>query len=275
MYEKLEKLLDYFKSQYGEEFVKELTDDDHYAMQFIPKGCTYVRYSKNDKHKFPYGLIYHDGNQEVFKLTPYGVKIEILHDMKESGLANIQEEKDYKFETYTTEHEWQKHFKAQAIKYVNEFDHKKWFYIAGETGAGKSHLCTSIVFGLASKGISTRYISYPEFLSRMRNNIASAGDMIVGVKNADVLYIDDFLKTIGNTGEVTTFEGRQIIDLVWYRFNNNMPTIISTELKLSQLENIDSALRGRILEASGEFVLQAHGKEKDYRLKSFKNKEKQ
>lgn len=269
MYEKLETLLKKYEAKHGE-FVSELNDYDHYAMKYVPKDCEYISYRKNDKHPLPFAVIYHDGYQEVFKNTPYGIRRNILNDMRDSGLANIQEDKDYSFDSYIATEEWQKHFKSLAQNYVQNFNKKDWFYVSGETGAGKSHLCTSIVFGLASKGIGARYISYPQFLSRMRNNIESAGDMLESVKRAEVLYIDDFLKSVGNSGNVTDFEGRQIIDLMWHRYNNSLPTIISTELKLSQVEEIDKALRGRVTEMAKGYVLQAHGEDKDYRLKQFK-----
>ena len=66
------------------------------------------------------------------------------------------------------------------------------------------------------------------------------------LKNADVLYIDDFLK-----GKVRDADFNLAFELLNYRYTQpSKRTIISTELDLPALRKIDEALARRIIERS-------------------------
>jgi hypothetical protein len=71
--------------------------------------------------------------------------------------------------------------------------------------------------------------------------------LMSNVKNAGVLYIDDFFKTrsgegISNADVNTTFK------IINHRYNEQLPTVISSELSINEIATIDEALGSRIAE---------------------------
>ena len=87
------------------------------------------------------------------------------------------------------------------------------------------------------------------------------------LKNIEVLYLDDFFKV--EQGKLPT---QSDVNIAWeilnFRYNKNLKTIISTELLLADIENIDESTAGRIIEkATREFCVNI-GKDKSW----FQNK---
>lgn len=269
MYEKLTKRLKNYEEKHGIEYVQSFNEFDKYAMSFLKEDEEYVGYRKNDKDALPYAIIFKDEyGQELYKHSPYGIKKNILVDMQNDGLANLQEIKGYSFENYQTKNQWQKDILNGAKRFVSDPE-RLWFYIGGETGAGKTHICTSIVFGLASKGLTSKYISWTNFMALLRNDLNNAGERINIVKKQPILYIDDFFKTGKNfeVEKVRDYDSEIARDILWYRYDKNLPTIISTEVTLQELSRINDALVGRINENAKGYVFQPLGKDKNWRMK--------
>lgn len=269
MYKKLEERLKEYELKHGTDYVKSFNDFDKYAMSFLKDDEEYVSYRKNEKDKLPYGIVFKDKhNQEIYKDTPYGIKKNILVDMQNDGLANLQDIKGYSFKNYQTQNKWQEDILKGAKKFVDD-PNRLWFYIGGETGAGKTHICTSIVFGLASKGLTSKYISWTNFMAIVRNDLNNAGEKINIVKKQPILYIDDFFKTGKNfdVEKVRDYDTEIARDIIWYRYDKNLPTIISTEVTLQELSKINDAMVGRINENAKGYIFQPLGKDKNWRMK--------
>lgn len=80
---------------------------------------------------------------------------------------------------------------------------------------------------------------------------------------ADVLYIDDFFK-----GKISETDKTLAFDIINYRYNNSLVTIISSELLLQELIDVDAAIAGRIKQMSADYIVQiAYDDERNYRLK--------
>lgn len=83
------------------------------------------------------------------------------------------------------------------------------------------------------------------------------------LQTAEVLYLDDLFK-----GSQTDFDVKNIAyDIINYRYNNNLTTIISSEYMLNELLDIDSAIAGRIKQRAKEFLFEIKGKENNYRMR--------
>ena len=88
--------------------------------------------------------------------------------IKKSGLeANF---KKYTFDNYNATESWQKHIKKLAMEYVKE---PKWFYIAGQVGSGKTHICTAISSALIEKGYDFKYFDYAHDMPRLQRDLKS------------------------------------------------------------------------------------------------------
>lgn len=175
-----------------------------------------------------------------------------INRIKKSGISKLMQR--YNFESFRTENDWQKYIKEKAIEYAqNPTD---WFFIGGQSGCGKTHICTAIVGSLLEQGKSARYMLWGDEITAIKQSVTNSGQyerLTNSLKNAEILYIDDFFKTragdsVSNADVNTTFK------IINHRYNEQLPTLISSELSIKEIAGIDEALGGRISE-----MTRAHG----------------
>jgi DNA replication protein DnaC len=155
---------------------------------------------------------------------------------------------------------------AKAKEYVGE--PKGWFYMGGQVGCGKTHICTSIVRELIEAGNEARYMLWREVSTKLKacvNNPEEYAGIIEPLKTVKVLYIDDFWKT--NTDKPTTADANLAFEILNARYNRkDLITIISSEYYLCELADIDEAVGSRIYERAKENRLDiARDKSRNYR----------
>ena len=80
-------------------------------------------------------------------------------------------------------------------------------------------------------------------------------------KNAKVLLIDDLFK-----GSISKSDINIMFELINYRYFNKLPVIVSTELSIENLVNIDEALGSRLIEMSKYFLVGIRNKKLNYRI---------
>lgn len=165
------------------------------------------------------------------------------------------------FDTYKAESNWQEDVLKKAKAFVVN---GKWFAILGESGSGKTHICTAITRDLFMQGKSVKYMQWVEDSGRLkaRVNEPQEYDALLDVfKNAEVLFIDDLFKI-----EPTIADVRLAYELINYRYVKKLTTIISSEKQLDELMEIDSAIAGRINEMAGNYLIKIKGKDKNLRF---------
>lgn len=178
--------------------------------------------------------------------------------LKESGLLDLMEE--YSMENFKVVDQWTSKIKAKMLEYVNA--PRGWFYIYGISGSGKTHTCTALCSELMNRGKSIRYVIWSELVKDLNAivNDLEFGRRLDGLKNVDVLYIDDFLKD-----SPTDSTAKRAFDVINARYN--MPskkTIISSERNLNYVAGIDPAIAGRINQRSRGFYIKTP--DKDWRV---------
>ena len=187
-----------------------------------------------------------------------------LARLEKSGLSGLLEK--YTFERYEAKYDFQKDLLKKAKKYLNEKD--KWFLVVGQSGAGKSFICTAICGELLKQGKEVRFMSWLTESVKLKQNVNNAEvyePLIEDYKNCEVLYIDDFFKN-----ENITFADLRIAnEIINYRCVANKQTIISSERLIGNLIEVDEAIIGRIIEMAEKYITQIIGKEKNYRLKEW------
>ena len=169
-----------------------------------------------------------------------------LRELNRSGLKDLAQR--YTFENYIPDNDRAASLLEYAKKYVE--DDPAWFFVSGQPGSGKSHICTAICVELISKGHRVVYMMWRDESTRLKSSLASDPEYysrrMDELKNADVLYIDDFLK-----GKVRDADFNLAFELLNFRYTQpSKRTIISTELDLPALRKIDEALARRIIERS-------------------------
>lgn len=187
--------------------------------------------------------------------------------LERSGLADMIEENT--FEKFETRAKHQAVMKDMALEFCK--DEKGWFYIGGQPGCGKTHICTAIVKDLMDKGHAALYMLWLDEatnLKAIKLNEEEYEKAINRLKTTPVLYIDDFFKTQDGRA-VTAADVNIAFEILNYRYNNKgMITIISSEKSLHDLIDIDEALGSRIYQKCGKYKLTiGRDANKNYRLR--------
>lgn len=175
--------------------------------------------------------------------------------LNKSGLKNLV--KDSTFEKYSATEPWQESIKRAAMNFCKD-DANGWFFIGGQSGAGKTHICTAIAVHYIRQGKEVRYMLWRDEITKIKASVNDApvySEMILGLKETPVLYIDDLFKSgkgeDGNSKPPTAADVNVAFEIINYRYNNpDLITIISSERTLVELNGIDEAIAGRIAERS-------------------------
>lgn len=193
-----------------------------------------------------------------------------IRRMRKSGLGNVINK--YTFQRYQAESDWQKHIKESAQAFLRD-DAAKWFFIGGQSGGGKSHICTAICRSLLVCH-EVHYMMWEEEsveLKTMVTDVENYQNRMIRLKNVDVLYIDDFFsgkkERDGKISMPSFADVRLAREILNHRYVNGKTTIISSEWYSMEIADIDAALGGRIIEMCGKYCLNVgRAKEKNYRL---------
>lgn len=173
---------------------------------------------------------------------------------------------------YEATEEWQKLNKSLMVEYCKtESDSNKWFIAVGQSGGGKTLLCSIIanhlLFNLNKQVL---YITWTDFISKLKRDIMSDNSDAVSiyldeVKKCEVLFIDELLK------KYTETDLKYIIEIINYRYTNDLKTIITSERMIDELLDIDEATFGRVIEKSGKYLIEIEkDRHKNYRLKALR-----
>lgn len=171
--------------------------------------------------------------------------------MKDSGLADHM--RRFSFENYETPDEDTKNAKQKAQLFVKS--NVRGFLISGQSGSGKTHLCTAMCHDFVKQGYKLHYMMWRKEAPELKG-IQSEPEVkrkLDFLRNVPVLYIDDFFK--GNTTQADIDLAFQIINDRYIRPESK--TIISTELSPNKIIELDEAVGGRIIEMSRGFIIQS------------------
>lgn len=194
--------------------------------------------------------------------------------LNDSGLARAA--KKYRFDNFEASEPWQTFMLDKARKYVDEGAAEgKWLYIGGQSGAGKSHLCTAVANELLKRDV-LQYVVWPQTARYIKGLVTDSERYdaeIMALQKVPFLFIDDFCKPVfsanGMEAVATAADVRLAYDVLNYRYLMEMPTIISSEWFSAELARIDEATAGRIAEACGEYKVDImRDAKRNHRLKS-------
>ena len=112
-----------------------------------------------------------------------------------------------------------------------------WLVFQGENGCGKTHLAAAIVNYRYEASQPALFVVVAEFLDHLRHTFSpeskiSYDQLFESVKTAPLLVLDDF-------GEQTTTPWAQekLYQVINYRYNARLPTVITTVYTLDQIED--------------------------------------
>lgn len=194
--------------------------------------------------------------------------------MEKSGLKNIIREKT--FEAFTATEPWQNSIKAGAIAYADKPD--GWLLFCGQSGSGKTHLCTAVCRARLLAGDEVRYMPWRDKAAEIKSlslDNERRAEIMNGYKTAQILYIDDLYKVGRAADGSNNPTGSDIglaFEIVNHRYINHLPTIVSTEKTPQELVEIDEATGSRIIEMAGGNVYSiGRDQKRNYRLRGVVN----
>lgn len=171
-------------------------------------------------------------------------KRQTVKTMKDSGLKNTQK---LTFDTFKAYNRYTQLMLETTKEFLNKYP-QKWLYMGGQSGAGKTHICTAAMNNLLERGIEGYYMSWIADVRKLKNAMMNGENnlypqMIDKLKKIPVLYIDDFFKN-----KPSEYDLGIAMEILNYRYQSELVTIISSELYLEELKKVDQALMGRIYE---------------------------
>lgn len=176
----------------------------------------------------------------------------------------------------------------KAVQYVKKFKsiislRENSFGLFGQAGAGKSHIVIAIGAALLKSNIQVVYMPYLEVMRQLEANTFDDEyykKFVSKYQQAKVLIIDDLFKDKTKNGQLIKdrygypiglgrSDIKHIMPIINYRYFNKLPMLISTECTPQDLQDLDCAIGGRILETCGDNITVFKGQKYNYRMKKF------
>lgn len=191
-----------------------------------------------------------------------------IRRLDRSGVCRDWREK--RIDNFVVSDGWQKVLRQAVENYIQD-KNRGWLFVSGQSGCGKTHLCTAAFVALVRSGMSGRYVRWIELAQKLDGAYFHNGEFESLVKpfmTCRILYLDDLFKTRGNevVSDRVFQNAMRILDARYQ--NPDLLTILSTEWTLDRLIAFDEALGGRIAERCGKYIVQvAQVDGRNYRLK--------
>lgn len=161
-----------------------------------------------------------------------------------------------KFTTFKKSAEWQR--KLYDAAYLSQYE-GNGFFVGGQPGSGKTHICIALVRAFMDKGVKCKYVGWQDLATTLKQSQYDdsenfAADMRA-LKEIPVLFIDDLFRTA-----VSDADRRLLFSIIDYRYNKveggeKVFTIFSSEKWLDEINKIDEAIGRRIETLAGEYVV--------------------
>ena len=138
-----------------------------------------------------------------------------------------------------------------AINFAESLD--GWMVLMGPSGRGKTHLAASIAHYHRSRGKEGLFIVVPDLLDYLRSTYALDAKITYDalfnkVRTVALLVLDDY-------GEqaATPWAKEKLYQIINYRYNSRLPTVITTSL---QLEDMEDRISSRLSDPALNNVIQ-------------------
>ncbi|HHX43658.1 MAG TPA: ATP-binding protein [Chloroflexi bacterium] len=133
----------------------------------------------------------------------------------------------------------------EALNTAREFaeNPKGWLVFTGSYGSGKTHLAAAIANYRLEQGLPVLFIVTPDLLDYLRasyapNSPSSYNERFEQVRTIELLVLDDL-----GTQNATPWAAEKLYQLLNYRYNAGLPTVITTN---QSIEAMDPRLSSRL-----------------------------
>lgn len=150
-----------------------------------------------------------------------------------------------------------RHLAKRALAAMQDFtaaylahQQPKGLILTGPTGCGKTHLAAAAANALLEKHVDVLFLVVPEFLDQLRasyrreNEGENEGELVRRAYAAPVLVLDDL-----GAHNFTEWVQNQLFTIINYRLNHELPCLITTNLKLEEMNRcIGRRIASRLME---------------------------
>lgn len=169
------------------------------------------------------------------------------------------------------------HNAEKALKAAKDFTnkllnnkHETGLLFTGPVGSGKTYLAAAIANTLIAKEINLLFLVVPDMLDELRasfsKNTASEIDLLDIARTVPVLILDDL-----GAHNYTEWTKNRIYSILNYRMNEQLPTIITSNLDFADMEDyLGDRTCSRLLQMCRIFKLTV---EQDIRYQKYQKRE--
>lgn len=160
--------------------------------------------------------------------------------------------------------------KEIALDYLNNFKNN-WFFIGGQIGSGKTHLCIKILNNILENNfVSLQILKFSKVFKDLKSlsNKPEQIQLLEKYQKVDILYIDDLFNRVPTSSDINL-----LLDIIDYRYISNKTTIFSSQKHFEELsaciddENLE-ALFSRIFEKTFNYIVDVpYNRNFDFRIK--------
>lgn len=182
------------------------------------------------------------------------------------GLSNLSSLARYTFEHFDPAPSWLSRPSQESLGRAYEsalaFAHQPegWLVLTGGYGCGKTHLAAAIANERLDRNQAAIFVVVPDLLDHLRatfgpNSEVQYDETFEQVRTTRLLILDDL-----GSQSATPWAQEKLFQLLNYRYNAQLPTVITTN---QRLEDVDQRLRSRLLDIN--LVQRLHIVAPDYR----------
>lgn len=166
-----------------------------------------------------------------------------------SGISKSYESKS--FDNFVSDDLETKKAKETALKYAQDFRGKN-LILTGLTGSGKTHLAIGVIKGIIDQGVMAKYVGYRDLV----NDLKFSGDeertkRLKKYTGCAIIFIDDLFK-----GKPSDADINVLYEVINDRYTKRLGTVITTELSINQINDIEPSIAGRLVEYAEGYIVQ-------------------
>jgi DNA replication protein DnaC len=111
-----------------------------------------------------------------------------------------------------------------------------WLILCGTSGCGKTHIAAALANRCLERGWPALFMVVPDLLDHLRAAYQPSSEvgydrLFEQVRNAPLLILDDL-----GTQSATPWAQEKLFQLINHRFNARLPTVVTTNVPLSQMD---------------------------------------
>jgi DNA replication protein DnaC len=131
---------------------------------------------------------------------------------------------------------WARNMAANPDQPDKDEPKRKWLLLMGSYGSGKTHLAAAIANQCLADGKPALFLNTPDLLDFLRETYAPSStetysDRFDEIRDAPLLILDDL-----GTESPTAWAVEKLYQLLNYRYNAKLPTVVTTNKRLEDME---------------------------------------